>query len=67
MKPIFAHLMAEYEAEFRLPPAFRRKLVAILTRATAAETFSGLTVLALRAFPSSPLQQFIQKLREESK
>lgn len=54
-----------YELEYgKLTPACRRKLVEILERDTPEQRNSGLTVLALKAFPSSPKQKFIQSLRD---
>lgn len=53
-----------YESEYgKLTPAYRRKLIEILERDTVDRRNSGLTVLALKAFPSSPKQKFIQSLR----
>lgn len=56
-----------YELQYgKLTPAYRRKLIEILERDTLERRNSGLTILALKAFPSSPAQKFIQSLREET-
>ncbi len=57
-------LIESYEKEYRkLPSAYRNKLIGILNRETPEQRKSGLDVLSLKAFPSSPLQQLIQKLK----
>lgn len=56
-------LLANFETQYgRMPKGYRRKLDAILARDPKGRN-SGLTLLALKAFPSSPLQKLLQNLR----
>jgi hypothetical protein len=53
-----------FESQYgKLTPAYRRKLIEILAREPQEWRNSGLDLLALRAFPSSPKQKLIQSLR----
>jgi hypothetical protein len=59
--------LIEFEAEYgRLTPAYRRNLLAILARETVAARNSGLTLLCLKAFPSSPTQKMLRSLMMEA-
>jgi hypothetical protein len=60
-----ARKLKTYELQYgKLTPAYRRSLIKVLGRDTVEQRNSGLTVLALKAFPSSPKQKFIQSLRD---
>jgi hypothetical protein len=54
-----------FEAQYgRLTPAYRRNLLKVLARDTVAARNSGLTLLCLRAFPSSPTQKMLRSLMQ---
>lgn len=56
--------IAEFESAYgKLTPAYRRRLLDVLAREPQEWRDSGLTLLALKAFPSSPLQRMLQSLK----
>lgn len=59
-------VLEDFETEYgRLPARLREKLLEVLSRDTPQRRHSGLTLLALRAFPSSPVQVLFQTLRNK--
>lgn len=48
----------------KLTPAYRRRLISIV-EGTPEDWRCDLTLLALKAFPSSPLQRLLQSLRKD--
>jgi hypothetical protein len=57
--------LVAFEAIYgRLTPAYRRNLLKVLARDTVAARNSGLTLLCLRAFPSSPTQKMLRSLMQ---
>lgn len=61
-------ILAPFEAKYgQITAAHRQRLLAILARETAKDRESGFTLLALKAFPSSPIQRLYQELRDRER